>query len=288
MKMIAVDLDGTLLNSNSQVSMENAEAIQEAQSQGVLVTIATGRAFYDAKQICSQAGISTPVIGANGATLHDADGQPIHSIPINRDKAMEVLAWLEANQYYYEAMTDRGIYTPQNGHELMSIEMDRVLSSNPNMTLQSLLHALEKQYEQHGLARIPSYRHVPEEAEIYNILGFSFEAEKLEAGRKRYLEDSELTMVISADHNFEVEHPLASKGSALMRMADMHQIPLSEVMAVGDSYNDISMLKIAGRSVAMGNAHQQIKDLCSTVTLSNQDNGVAHAIRQVLGHSLSL
>ncbi|ANS77056.1 phosphatase [Paenibacillus yonginensis] len=288
MKMIAVDLDGTLLNSNSQVSAENAEAIREAQNQGVLVTIATGRAFYDVKHICSKAGIRTPVIGANGATLHDVSGQPIHSIPINRNKAMEVLAWLETNQYYYEAMTDRGIYSPQNGHELMSIEMDRVLSSNPDATLQSLLHALEKQYEQYGLVRISSCRHIPEEAEIYNILGFSFHEEKLEIGRQRYIQDQELTMVVSADHNFEVEHPLASKGNALMQMAERHQIPLNEVMAIGDSYNDISMFKVAGRSVAMGNAHQQIKDVCHMVTLSNQQNGVAHAIRQVLGHSLNV
>ncbi|WP_138494295.1 Cof-type HAD-IIB family hydrolase [Paenibacillus pinistramenti] len=288
MKMIAVDLDGTLLNYEGRISPENAAAIRDAQSQGILVTIATGRAYYDVQQICRQADILTPVIGANGATMHDQSGSSLHSVPMPRDKAMEVLEWLEAQEYYYEVMTDRAIYSPQNGHELMTIEMDRVLSSRTDLSLQTLLHAAEKQYAQHGILRIPSYQNVPLDAEIYNILAFSFMEPKLEAGRSRFRQDAELTLVVSADHNFEVEHPEASKGQALARMAELHGIPLSEVMAVGDSYNDLSMLKIAGRSVAMGNAHQQIKDACGEVTLSNQENGVAHAIRQVLESSLQV
>ncbi|MDO7907275.1 Cof-type HAD-IIB family hydrolase [Paenibacillus sp. JX-17] len=288
MKMIAIDLDGTLLNQDSLISPANAAAVREAQNQGILVTIATGRAFYDVQEICKQAGIVTPVIGANGATIHDEQGSPIHTEPMSRSKAMDVLAWLEEEQYYYEIMTDRAIYSPQNGHELMTIEMDRVLSSSPERSLQSLMHAAEKQYSQNGITRIPSYRHLPTDVEIYNILAFSFLEEKLAAGRSRYSQDSELTMVVSADHNFEVEHPLASKGHALSRLADMHHIPLTEVMAIGDSYNDISMMRIAGRSIAMGNAHQQIKDVCDMVTLTNQENGVAHAIRQLLGSSMNI
>lgn len=89
-------------------------------------------------------------------------------------------------------------------------------------------------------------------------------------------------MVISADHNFEVEHPDASKGNALRKLAARLGISLENTMAIGDSNNDVSMLTIAGCSVAMGNAHPDIQAIAKEVTLTNIENGVAYAIERKL------
>ncbi|MCM3783627.1 Cof-type HAD-IIB family hydrolase [Neobacillus mesonae] len=282
MKLIAIDLDGTLLNSESKISPENANAIRKAQSLGVHVTIATGRSHADVRAICKEAGLITPVIGANGATTHDEYSNRIESIPMSRDTAMNVLEWLDQNKFYYEVLTDTAIYSPNEGHQLMSIEIDRALSANPGESLDRLLRMAEKQYEQTGIVRIPSYRSLPEDAEIYNILSLSFDKQKLELGRARFQNDPNVTMVISADHNFEVEHPEASKGNALKKMAAKLGIALEETMAIGDSNNDVSMLSIAGHSVAMGNAHPAIQDLAKEVTLTNVEHGVAYAIERKL------
>lgn len=282
MKLFAIDMDGTLLNEEGKISKANAEAIRQAQQQGVQVTIATGRAAYDAWTKLEEAELITPVIGANGATVHDVHRRQLTSTPMDRSETFEVLSWLRDNDFYYEVMTDRAIYSPQNGHQLLAVEMDRLLSANPDISLDTLLHAAEKQYEQTGHTRIVSYEDIPLDVEIYNVLCFSFDQDKLERGRERYRDFQGLNMVISSDRNFEVEHRDASKGNALRYLANYLSIPMQEAVAIGDSYNDISMLTMAGTGIAMGNAKDDIKAVCSEVTLTNAEDGVAHALLNIL------
>ncbi|MCP3763499.1 Cof-type HAD-IIB family hydrolase [Domibacillus sp. A3M-37] len=74
MKLIAIDMDGTLLNDRNQILLENIQVVREAQSTGIEVVIATGRAYFDAAQLMKDAGLTTWIIGANGATIHDPNG----------------------------------------------------------------------------------------------------------------------------------------------------------------------------------------------------------------------
>lgn len=281
-KLIAIDLDGTLLNADSQISAENANAIRMAQNSGTHVTIATGRAHADVRAICKKAGLVTPVIAANGATIHDENENKIDSIPMDRNVAENVLEWLEAHDFYYEVLTDQAIYSPNKAHQLMSIEIDRALSANPEESMDRLLRLAEKQYEQTGIVRISDFRNIPLSDEIYNILALSFDPEKLEMGRSYFRNNNQVRMVISADHNFEVEHPDASKGNALQKLADRLGVSMEETMAIGDSFNDVSMLSIASHSVAMGNANPDIKKIAKEVTLKNTEHGVAYAIERKL------
>src|SRR5690625_5316380 len=98
------------------------------------------------------------------------------------------------------------------------------------------------------------------DADIYNILAFSFAEEKLAKGWKKFGSRQDLTIVSSSKHNFELEHKNASKGIALQSLAEKLNIRLEDTAAVGDSFNDLSMLKIAGRSAAMGNADQRSEE----------------------------
>lgn len=95
-------------------------------------------------------------------------------------------------------------------------------------------------------------------------------------------DDSDVTMVSSADHNFEIGAKDASKGQALTRLAERLGVPLRQTAAVGDSLNDESMLRAAGVGVAMGNARQDMKEIADHVTLTNDEHGVAYMIRHLL------
>ncbi|EWH20084.1 HAD family hydrolase, partial [Bacillus haynesii] len=128
MKMIAVDLDGTLLNSESKISKENIDAIKKAREHGIEVVVATGRASFDVQAIFEPTGIKTWIISANGAVIHDPEGRLYHSVPLDRKRAEGILRWLEENNYYYEVFSDEAIFTPQNGRELLDIELDRLKS----------------------------------------------------------------------------------------------------------------------------------------------------------------
>ncbi|MBV7319006.1 MULTISPECIES: Cof-type HAD-IIB family hydrolase [Bacillus] len=285
MKLIATDLDGTLLNSKHQVSSENENALRQAQRDGIEVVVSTGRAYFDVVSIFEPLGIKTWVISANGAVIHDPDGRLYHSETIDKKRAYDILSWLESENYYYEVFTDSAIYTPQNGRQLLDVELDRVKSANPEADLSVLMQAAEVQYSQSGFAYIDTFQELFEEdkqIDFYNILGFSFFKEKLESGWQRYQEDKDLTLVSSADHNFELSSKKASKGQALERLAKRLNIPMKETAAVGDSLNDRSMLEAAGKGVAMGNAREDIKAIADAVTLTNDEHGVAHMIRHLL------
>ncbi|ELK44264.1 HAD-IIB family hydrolase, partial [Halobacillus sp. BAB-2008] len=143
MDMIAIDLDGTLLNSSSQISEENVRAIKEAQEKGVEVVIATGRAEFDVRELFRETGLRTWVIGANGATIHDPEGRLFHATPMLTEDVRDVLPWLEANGFYYEACSDEWIWTQQEGRSLLQVEIDRIKSANPDVHIGELEHAIE-------------------------------------------------------------------------------------------------------------------------------------------------
>ncbi|PRR90960.1 Cof-type HAD-IIB family hydrolase [Bacillus sp. NMCN1] len=284
-QLIATDLDGTLLNSEHKVSQENEQALKEAAANGMEVVVSTGRAYFDVRSIFDQLGMNTWVISANGAVIHDPAGQVYHSAALQEEKAKRILSWLEERDYYYEVFTNEAIFTPNRGRELLAIEMDRLKSANPETDRSVLKQAAEVQYSQSGFSYIDTYQELFREnrkLSFYNILGFSFFEDRLKAGWDMFGDDSDVTMVSSADHNFEIGSKDASKGQALTRLAERLGIPLRQTAAVGDSLNDESMLLAAGVGVAMGNAREDIKEIVDHVTLTNDEHGVAYMIRHLL------
>jgi Cof subfamily protein (haloacid dehalogenase superfamily) len=282
-KLIAIDLDGTLLDKGKYISDKNIEAIRFAQKSGIKVVIATGRANFDAQNLFKETDINPWIIGANGATIHDPSGELFYSIPLNQQAAGKMLNILEDESLYYEAFIDHQICAPNYGKKLLFQEIDQLMSKTNHMDKSLLKLEIEIQFGQSGFTFIESFRKLLEqEKDIYNILAISFDEEKLQKGWRKFLDIPELTIVKSGKHNFHLQHEQASKGNALEILAKQFNVDLADTAAVGDNYNDLPMLQIVGRSAAMGNADQEIKDLCDVVTLSNDKDGVAHFIHSLL------
>ncbi|WP_181347586.1 Cof-type HAD-IIB family hydrolase [Thalassobacillus sp. CUG 92003] len=287
-QIVAIDLDGTLLTSSHTISRKNIEAIEYAQSLGIEVVIATGRAHFDVLALFKDTGIRTWIIGANGATIHKPDGTLFASQPIEKHQAIESLKWLEEEDYYYEVFSNDHILTPLNRSEILEIEIDRITSANPDINPEPLYEAIAKQNSQTGFAFINSYLDIAEsEADVFNILAFSFSQEKLDAGWKKFHDSQDLTIVSSADHNFELEHRAASKGNALAKLADELKLDLSEAIAFGDSHNDLSMISEAGQGIAMANAVEAVQLASDKVTASNDEHGVARILFQLHGSDMT-
>lgn len=287
-KLIAIDLDGTLLSGHSYINEVNASAIRAAQEEGIIVSIATGRAHHNVRDILKPTGLVTPVISSNGSVIHDDQSQHLFSLPLERQQAMEVLDWLEKGDYYYQAHTSKGIYTISNGHQRLAVEVDRLLSTNPDPTLIKMLEAMQSHGAQVQLIRVSSHYDIPDEVDFYNILALSLDPDKLEAGRLHFAERDDMTMVISGSHNFEMEHKEASKGNALKHLAAHYGIAMEDTMAIGDNFNDVSMITMAGKGVAMGNAEPEVQAIADEVTRTNEEDGVAHAIYRALGMNVPL
>ena len=281
-KCIASDMDGTLLNSVQQISEENKQAILKAQEQGIEFVVATGRSYQEATYVLSQAGLTCPIICVNGAEVRSHEGEVLSSTPISKQLVREVAAALNENDVYFEVYTDKGAYSI-NPDKAVSILVDIIISANPEMDREEITYAAGARIRDGLIHTIEDYERLfVDDFKIYKVLAFSFEPGKLEAAGLALRAFADLEISSSGHENLEITNKQAQKGLALESFAKSKGIELAETMAIGDNFNDVSMLERAGRSVAMGNASYEIKALCDVITDTNEGHGVAKAILEVL------
>jgi len=283
LKLIAIDLDGTLLNEGHQISEENIKAIRQAEQQGIEVVIATGRSYFDAHAICGKVGLANYIISCNGASIHSREGQQISAIKMEKHDVEHIMKWLEDRNFYYEVSTNNGIYAPCAGRGILELELEELKGTSSEKNVVDLQKLIELMYGQLGMVFVNQYQEfISQEDVFYKILACSFDEVKRKNGVEQFKGMKQLSMASSTDSNFELVSQKASKGNALEMLAAQLKIPFDQVMAIGDSPNDISMLERVKYSVAMGNAKEEIKALCNFVTHTNGKNGVAHAIYQAI------
>lgn len=282
-KCIASDMDGTLLNSTQTISEENKEAILKAQAQGIEFVVATGRSYQEATYVLAEAGLSCPVIGVNGAEVRSKDGEVLAATPISKELARRVAAKLVEKDVYFEVYTDKGAYTI-DADKAVSILVDIVVSANPETNVHEIVEAAGARIRDGLIHTIEDYEVLFEsnDYQIYKFLAFDFDADKLERANQSLAELDDLAVSTSGHENLEITNKNAQKGIALASFVEAKGIELSETMAIGDNFNDVSMFEAAGRSVAMGNAGAYIKSICDAVTATNNEHGVAKAILEVL------
>ena len=282
-KCIASDMDGTLLNSNQQISEENKEAILKAQAQGIEFVVATGRSYQEATYVLAQVGLTCPVICVNGAEVRSKEGEVLSATPIDKQLAREAASRLIEKDVYFEVYTNKGAFT-MDVDKAVSILVDIIMSANPEVNREEVIEAAGARLRDGLIHTIEDYEllFADENYQIYKLLAFSFEADRLESANESLLELEGLAVSTSGHDNLEITNEQAQKGIALESFVKAKGIDLAETMAIGDNYNDVSMLEKAGRSVAMGNADYYIKSLCDVVTDINDESGVAKAILEVI------
>jgi len=282
-KCIASDMDGTLLNSYQQVSQENKEAILKAQSQGIEVVIATGRSYQEVRFVLDEADLQCPAICVNGAEVRSKEGEILSATPIEKHVAKKAAEKLMEQDIYFEIYTNKGTYS-LDPNKAVAIIVDIVVSANPDVKPEDVVKRAQER-TQHGLVhQVERYDVLfnDETQQIYKLFGFAKDSDRRGAAENALVELTELTVSSSGHNNLEITHRNAQKGIALEKFVKSKGIDISETMAMGDSFNDISMLERVGRAVAMGNADYEIKTLCDVITATNDEHGVAQAILEVL------
>ncbi len=256
-KLIAVDLDDTLLDTTIAVSPRTREVIRQAIAQGITVTVATGRMFCSAVKIARQLELDVPIITYNGAMIKSCLSEEVlYHRPIENDLALDVLNLFRERGWYIQAYIDDTLYVEE----------------------------LNDKAQQYGkLAGVKPY---PIGDRLYTITGAPTKllsiADPDDIGAIwRVVEErfpGRVYIAQSKPHYLEMAHPDVNKGKALGFLADKLNITRDEVMAIGDSINDLDMIEYAGWGVAMGNAHERVKAVAQAVTLGNDEDGVAEAI----------
>lgn len=279
MKLLATDLDGTLLNSRHEVSEENVAALDYARSRGAEIAIVTGRTYADACNVCAKAGIKAHIISNNGASVYGLEGNRLKTVPIEDHLVQPSLQWLHNNEYHYEVSTDTAVYVSSDTKVTLEKDFAQARLANPNLQSDALDRMLSLIFSQQGITLVSSLEEIFTKTDGYcNILGLSFDQGKIAKGKDYFGQQAGLSLLSSNKYNFEVVDYTVSKGVALQHLIQYLGIGFTDVMAIGDNYNDLSMLKLAGISAAMGNAEDPVKACCHHVSLSNDEHGVAHII----------
>ena len=279
MKCIASDMDGTLLNEDQKISEENRKALEAVRDMGGQVIIATGRSFKEARLVLDEINFYCPIISMNGAAVYDQKGELITSQPISFEELDSAITFLEEAGLYFELYTNHGVFS-KNPERAIDSLVDIVLSANPEHDREDVRRRALARIEYGFLFETQDYHALikEEDMQVFKILVFSLYKDQLSQAAQGLARFDGLTITSSGKGNIEINHRGISKGNALEKLLSQYGIPLEETIAIGDNLNDVSMFEKAGLSIAMGNAREDIKRICKDTTLSNKEDGVAHAI----------
>ena len=267
-RLIATDLDGTLLRDKPPISRRNLEALAEAQERGITVVFVSARHPRDVRGIAEEAGVSGPAICMNGALIYDVVADEVIKYdPIELTTIRKVVRTLrkELPEVTFHWEQDRTF-----GREPAFERSGRKLSDEES-AVRSLMDVAD-------LAE-PVAKLIVKHPEVDS-------SGLLEAFSK--ILDETVLLTLSDPVHLEISAAGVHKGAALQWLCTELGVTADEVIAFGDMPNDIPMLTWAGRGVAMGNAHPALKDIADEVTSTNLEDGVAEVIERVLESQVEL
>ena len=281
-KLIASDMDGTLLNTNHTISEGNIEAIRKAQQLGVKFAIVTGRSYDGVKPIADEFNLDCEYILMNGAEYRDKDGNILENITIDKEKVKVIMEVMGEEDLCIELFTNVGTLTSDYEKVKASIE-DRVRSLNPESSDDEIQGFLNEFIGRRKITIFNSINELMDEKiDIYKIITFNKDIELIKSVKEKLKKLPGLSVVSTFDNDIEVSDIKAQKGLILAKVAEKMGLQRDEVMPIGDSFNDYSMFTEFKTACAMGNAIPEIKELAEFITDTNDNDGVAKAIYRAL------
>lgn len=257
-KLFVTDIDGTLLSPGSAVSAKNVAAVQAMVAAGVKVVIATGRMYSAALTVAAQLGVSVPIIAYNGALIKSSSGEEIHAQYIDEEKVLALVNFFEDYGWGLQSYSDDILYVPERNSGVEFYETMLKVTA-VEVGWDGLRERLK------NVPKLLSVSDTPEEV-----------IHRLNETTKFFSGQIEITR--SAPRFTEFMKLGVSKASAIKILAEKYGVDNSEILAIGDSENDLPMITAVGCGVAMGNAVEVVKAACPRITDTCENDGFAKAV----------
>ncbi|OEH93006.1 Cof-type HAD-IIB family hydrolase [Bacillus solimangrovi] len=281
MKVIAIDLDGTLLLEDESIDEENIKAIKHVQEQGDIVSVATGRALLDVQHITNKYGLSMPIIASNGAQIY-IDNHQVQEQVMSNTAIQPIIKWLNDEKMYYQIYLSDKIVVHEHALDYLEEQLFDVVKRNPNFHVRSFWDAIRAQRFQYGLQKVEKPIQPTSYDQVIKIMVVSPDVIKLNLAKSYFSMIDGCAISSSGTFNIEIMKKGVDKGSALQYLCEYCKVPEKNTMAIGDNENDIPMFLVAGTGIAMENATESLIKHASSKTLSNDQSGVAHALYHYL------
>lgn len=263
-KLIALDLDGTLLTYEKQITPRTYAALEQAAAQGHFIVPATGRALNALPEVVRALPFVHYAITINGACVSNTDtGEKLLRCEIDRDRALELIDFARQYDCMYDCYWDDTGWSERAFLERIDYfntdEAVRRLILQTRRPVDDLVGKLRAEMDAVQKVQL-CFREIPERDSAWTDIARAF---------------PDIVATASFRNNLELNHRMATKGNALRFLARHLGIAERDTIAFGDSSNDLAMLQAAGTGVAMGNAAAAVRAVCGAVTDTNENDGVA-------------
>lgn len=283
-RVIVSDMDGTLLGTDHKLNCRTTEAIKKACEEGIRFMIATGRSFEGAMKELKQADIVCDYIVSSGAELRDSQKNIIFSSAMKSEDYVNVYNVLQKYDISFIFCTVEADYCIGTRDVLKKNLFEHIITFDNNIVAEEIE---ENEYYKRMADRtklVPDILSLLKlNPKVTKVFVFSNNLGMLDEIKAELSKNSNLAISSSFSNNLEVTDVSAQKGPVVKMYIEKLGYTMDEVMVIGDSLNDYSMLSMDfGATVAMGNAHPQIKKVAKYVTKSNAEDGVAYLIEMLL------
>lgn len=283
-KLIAIDLDGTLLNSYGLISEKNREAIKKAQENGVKIVLASGRTTNSVKSLAEELGGNEYIICGNGSLIYDLKkDEIIYDKFIDKNKALQIIQICEQNSIYYNVYTEDMVIAKTLDNNVLFYHQENSNKPDSKKTKINLVDNIYEYVKNLEGKNILKFTISDKSSIIFNSIIKKLRNIKnidvLDVAHMSRKIIKSGTEEVSLEYYYtEITSENVDKWNAVEWLAEKLEIEKEEIMAIGDNINDKLMIDNAGLGIAMGNSDPLIKEIADKTVANNNENGVAEAL----------
>ena len=285
-KLMAIDLDGTLLNSTGEVSEGTKLALQNARAQGTEVVLASGRPISSTRTLALELGVDNYLISGNGSVVYDVQKDEIlYDRFLTKEQVLQIVKLCEENSFYYNIYTEEEVIAKSLNYNVLFYHKENIKKVEEKRThiniVQDVQRYIQESENEHFLkitvcdeSKLIFSRIMKKLKEIDNV--DILEVEYM--SRKRIKEGTDDVDI--QYYYTEVTNKNVNKWSAIQFLMEKLDIKKEEIVAIGDNLNDKEMIENAGLGVVMGNSNPRMKEIANVIVADNDSEGVMDAINQ--------
>ena len=290
-KLVAIDLDGTMLNQYGIITEKTKKAISKAQEKGVEVMIASGRAITSVKRFSKEINSNKYFISGNGAITYDIKNNKIlYENILSKTKELKIIKICEENSIYYNVYTENGIIAKNLSYNTLYYYKDNLTKPDENRTHINIVENVYDYFEQRE-EKILKIMICDEHKTVFNSIVRKLkelsEIEVLEVSHMSRKIIKQGTDEIALEYFYtEVSAKDVDKWNALEEIIGLMNISKEEVVTIGDNANDLKMITNAGLGVAMGESAPYVKQSADIIAPTNDEDGVAIILNKIFDLNL--
>ncbi|MBP3596701.1 MAG: HAD family phosphatase [Clostridia bacterium] len=287
-KLVAIDLDGTLLNSYGEVSEENRTMIKKASKNGIYIVLASGRTISSVENLAKEIGADKYIISGNGAVVYDFEKKEIiYNKFLNKKQVLEIAEICEANSIFYNVYSEEEIITKSLNYNVLFYHKENVKKNEAKRTNINIVTDIKKYIENSDKNNYLKITVCEENKVVFNsIIRKIKQIQGLDVLDTAYMSRKKIkngTNDVSISYFYtEITNENVNKWSAIEFLIEKLGIKQEEVMAIGDNINDREMIENAGLGVIMKNSSPLMKVVSDVIVSDNNEHGVAEALNLFL------